>query len=272
VIDGSKSNGITLDDNSVSRGQTVYLSEFTGNTIKNSAKAPIYTDAYCGIYPLRNLGAGNTFSGNANEYISVNVFNTEIHSDMTLPNVGEPYYMVQGLTVTSGRKLTIEAGITILMGARTYIRAYADSWFVAEGTAAAHITIKGFDEKVGYWHGIQINSQTPGSKLNYCDISGAGGGTEYYKALLYMYTGSFANDGSGTYTNAYIELNNTTFNKSLYYGIYFDKYHGIYNKCIVSGGANVTFNQCAVGNVYVAKVGNKNDVVYATLAEAMAAQ
>ena len=256
VIDGSKSNGIILVDASASKGNTVHLTEFTGNTVKNSAKAPIYTaDDYAGIYPFRSLGTGNIFSGNANEYIHISDdMNAEIHSDMTLPNAGIPWYFENGLSLENNIKLTIEKGNTILMGTGnySYISVPATSHLIVEGTAQERITIKGLNDEAGYWRFIRIYSQSPGTKFNYCDISGGGGGSEYYKTLLYVYTGSY--DANNNPAKAYIELNNTTFSKSLNYGIFFDYYNNS-NECNIStdNAATVTFgtgaNQCVAGNI-----------------------
>ncbi|MDR3338570.1 MAG: hypothetical protein LBT25_00495, partial [Candidatus Symbiothrix sp.] len=118
---------------------------------------------------------------------------------------------------------------------------------------------------VGDWSCIYIRSQSAGSKLNYCNISGGGGGSPDYKALLMVETGA----GSPVF-HAYLELNNTTFSRSQSYGIYLDQYSDSH-KCYVTGGANASFSQCASGNV-AREVGGRIVGVYSTLAEALAAQ
>jgi len=269
VIDGSKSNGILLWDHSTSRGNTVYLSEFTGNTIKNSAKAPIYTYDYCGLYPLRSLGTGNTFSGNAKEYIHVKFGNTDLHGNMTLHNVGEPWYFNGGIFfINSNCTFTIEPGTTILMGSEAEIRTERDSWINAVGTSVAHIIIKGLEETAGYWNSIQVYSQTPGSKLNYCDISGGGGGYDgnsNWRGLLYMFA-----ESNNEKPNTYVELNNTTFSKSQKYGIYLNQYNASY-KCVVSttDASTITFGACATANIAL-NIGTTLNS-YTTLANAISA-
>ncbi|MDR0233022.1 MAG: hypothetical protein LBI82_13045 [Dysgonamonadaceae bacterium] len=112
------------------------------------------------------------------------------------------------------------------------------SQLIANGTAGKRITIKGFRNDPGYWSGIELNSNMPGSKLNYCDISDAGKhGDEF---ILRMY--------SGYMKDAHLELNNTTFSNSTQYGLYLQDYSG---HCNISSSnpASVTFSGCPGRNI-----------------------
>jgi hypothetical protein len=72
-------------------------------------------------------------------------------------------------------------------------------------------------------------------------------------------------------SNAYVELNNTTFSKSQNYGIYFEQYSATtYCKVTTADASTVTFDQCAIANVGLRIVGSAA-TPYTTLAAAIAA-
>jgi hypothetical protein len=258
TISGSSSNGITIVGRSGNyKGE---LTTCNNNTISNCNKAPIITTSYMGCYALRNMDNTNTFTGNTEEYIHIQEsMNTYIQGDMTLHSLnGYPWYFADGLSIDADRNVTIEAGATILIGSNTRINVPASSHLIAEGTAQARITIKGKQDNAGYWKGIRVYSRTPGTKFNYCDISGGGSGSEYYKCILYMYSGSF--------TSSYMELNNTIFSKSLHYGLYLENYNAT-SYCLVasSNPSSVTFSSCSAGNIYSNCANGNNFVVYSDL-------
>ncbi|MDR0815056.1 MAG: right-handed parallel beta-helix repeat-containing protein [Bacteroidales bacterium] len=207
IIDRSSSNGITIA--SQSDNIAGELTAFSNNTVSNNGKAPIYTYSYTSIYALRNLSNNNTFTGNTNDYIHI-MENSgwQILGSMTLHHLnGYPYYFQQGLYLDDDKTLTIEPKTTILMGASQGIRVYADAHLLAAGTAENPITIKGRNDNAGYWQGIEVSSQTPGTTFDYCNISGGG-------------AGSGADDGLiKYYANSYLELYNSNLSKSLHSGV-----------------------------------------------------
>ena len=250
-------------------GSGNYRSEFTqfsNNTITGCGKAPIGTISYGNCSSLRNIDNTNTFTGNGNEYIYVPNQGYMV-GDFTLHSLnGYPWYFENGIWFDSNQNITIEAGATILMGADTYIDTQdGSSHFIVNGTADKHITIKGFKDGAGYWRDIEIYSQTPGSKLNYCDISGGGG--SYNKCLLYV------NSGAGAGGDAYLEINNTKLSNSLHYGMNLNAYNAAWVTCLItsSNSASVTFSNCPDGNIYsngcLDAHGNPYWAVYNTLAE-----
>jgi hypothetical protein len=267
LIDNSAGNGITFRGQSNNTASELTI--FTGNTIKNCDKAPIYGYEYAGIYPLRNLSNANPladWTGNANPYIHITIGNSEpgMTGDMTVHALaGYPWYFSNGWYVPEDRNVTIEAGAVILMGAQKQINVPATSHLIAEGTATARITVKGLQDNAGYWRGIKILSQTPGTKFNYCDISGGGSGGD-------------GNDGSNLYCYAginnasYVALNNTAFSKSLHYGLKLNSYAGGqsymgHTYIQSSNPASVTFSQCPDGNIWSNCTGK--ELVYTTLSE-----
>ena len=259
LINNSKTNGVTLRD------QLAELTTFTGNTIINCDLAPIYTHFYMGCYALRNLSNDNPFdawTGNVNPYIHISAsLNTHILGNMTLHALkGYPWYFQDGLSIDADRDVTVEAGAVMLMGASNlYIP--ATSHFIAEGTAAARITIKGKNDIAGYWQGIEVRSTTPGTKFVYCDISGGGASSNNGYNLT-----SYADGNS----SSYVALDNTAFSKSLHYGLYLNSYAGgtSYMGHVViqsSNPASVTFSQCPDGNIWSNCTGQ--NMVYTTLSQ-----
>jgi hypothetical protein len=206
LIDRSASNGITLQSYS-SSWSNAELRTFSKNKVTNCDKAPIYTYSYTSCWSLRNLANDNTFTGNTNEYIhNTQTMNYRIDGDMTLHNLGGyPWYFAGGLDISADREFTVEKGTVILMGSGRGIDIPSKSHFIAVGTAADPITIKGLRDDAGFWQYITVNSNTPGSKFEYCNISAGGSGQQ--GALIYYYEKS------------YIEIYNCKLSKSLAHGV-----------------------------------------------------
>ena len=117
----------------------------------------------------------------------------------------------------------------------------------ANGTVDQPIIMRGLQDEMGYWNGVQYNSEKAASVMNYVTISGAGysdwwGGG----ACLWL------DDG------ARLTLTNCTFTKSQYYGV------KIYNIRYWSRitHSNNTFSQNLEGNVYISSGGEYNGTTY----------
>jgi hypothetical protein len=208
LIDRSKTNGVTVEGN---WGKGV-LTAFGNNTVSNCDKAPIYTSDYACSWNVRNIDNTNTFTGNANAYIHIRYSgNAPVYSDMTLRHLnGYPWYFEDGLEISDDKTITIEAGAVIIVGAEERIYVPSSSHLIAVGTAQSRITIKGKNATPGYWKGILVYSQTPGTKLDYCNISDAGNGA----------FGTTENNGLVYYSaNSYLELYNCNLSNSLHSGV-----------------------------------------------------
>jgi hypothetical protein len=237
VIDGSKANGIGLY--MYNNSHSTELTEFTGNVIKNSDKYPIYSAEYGNIHPLRNISNDNTFTGHASQYDYIYIAGS--HSAIEWPSSinitlksmnGYPWYFADGLNLRgSNITLTIEPGTDIVMGSGKAISTDNSTWIDATGTEELPVTIRGFNDVAGYWTRIYIDSTTPGTKFNWCNISG--GGTANY-GLLDLYS-------SGSVPR-HVELNNVTFSKSAGAGL---RLTGYSPWAITTGDlSSVTFTGC----------------------------
>jgi hypothetical protein len=205
LIDRSKTNGVTVRGN---WGKGV-LTAFSNNTVSNCDKAPVYTSDYAGSWNVRNIDNTNTFTGNTNAYIHIrHSINAPIYSDMTLHALnGYPWYFQGGLTLSDDNTVTVEAGAVIMVGAEQRIYVPTSSHLVAVGSAQSPITIKGKNATPGYWQGIEVASQTPGTKFDYCNISDAGTDGSYNNGLIW-YSAA-----------AYLELYNSNLFNSLHNGV-----------------------------------------------------
>jgi hypothetical protein len=210
TITGSLSNGATTYG-------TGFFTAFSGNTISGSGKAPIYTEST--IYSLQNLGSGNILAGtegnpNTSNYIHVST-SASITGNMTLKKLDVPYYLQEGLNISdsggTGRILTIEPGIEILMGGDKGIDVAINSKLIAVGNTANHIVIRGSQDQAGWWNTMVIHSEVQGTKFAYCDISGGGRGDSWSEnSCLFLYD------------DAYVELDTVSFSKSNHYYVGFD--------------------------------------------------
>jgi hypothetical protein len=162
----------------------------------------------------------NSFTGNTNAYIHTTNNNAHILGDMTLHSLnGYPWYFQDGLIIDADKNVTVEAGAVLLVGAQQRINIPTTSHFIAVGTAQAPITIKGLRDETGYWSYIYVSSHTPGTKFDYCNISGGG-----------ISSGTPAEYGLIKYrNNSYVEIYNCNLSKSI-------------NSSIVCGYASASFN------------------------------
>jgi hypothetical protein len=210
LIDASLSNGITLD-----YAPSEFLS-FGNNVISNCGKAPVFTRFSVGSYYLRNMQNNNTFPGNKNEYIHITGTESATEGNWTIPHLnGYPWYFESGLAIgtnaTEARDVTIEPGAVLLMASSALLNINNNSHLIAVGTSQKRITIKGFADQVGFWTGIHVESRTPGTKLEYCDVIN-GGRTR----------GSFPGGAIAfgqTNGKVYFEIYNSTISKSLTHGL-----------------------------------------------------
>ena len=110
TIDGSLKNGLTVNGEG-------YMNAFENNVIKNCGASPIYAENFAGV--CKNIGTGNTFSGNTANRVHVvgqGYLETE---NLTLHNIGIPYFLQGGGFDGDNRTLTIEAGVVIEVPANT---------------------------------------------------------------------------------------------------------------------------------------------------------
>jgi len=258
LIDNSKGYGLTIRNNGISNNAE--LVTFTGNTISNCAKYPVCADQSATSYQLRNITNDNPFyawtgNGTNNMIYIPNGYDVRFDGSYTIHSLRSlnpgtstystiPWYFPDGLRLSdfvTGSDVTIEAGADIILGSGSYIQVPVDCHLIAEGTVANHITFRPLPGSTA-WGNIWIASQTRGSKLNYCDISGGGTNpTKLYQGLVYVEANSVA--------NAYLEINNTTLTDSSNYGLFFKGNSSGPHVCYIANSTTLTYTRCISGTI-----------------------
>ena len=186
LIDGSASNGISTEGSG-------YLLALENTAIRNSNKAPIYT--YSALLSLRNIGEGNTFEGNTNNYIHGSGVGS-ITENMSIKKLDVPWRIYGNLKVSQEAVLTVEPGVIIEFGNSNSGISVDDNngnpGIVMEGTPQDSITLRGIANSKGSWNNIDIRSNNEVNSLRYVNILNGGSGTNTYSSSLYVYGGSIS--------------------------------------------------------------------------------
>ena len=234
IIDGSLTNGISI----AGYGSESVLTAFDNNIIKNCDSEPIHSEY---LWSLRNISKNNIYdTTNTLNRINIGAFGSSYSripdsTDMTIKNIGIPYYFSEGLRHDAqDSTITIEAGVEILVNNNCQIIIASASHLVAIGTPSDRIKIQGLSDVQGWWRGVEISSNTQGTKFAYCDISGGGGGTNYACLVIN--------------TNDYAQLKGVKLSKSSTYGL---KLNGSSSTNIAKICAeDVTFEDNLLDNVW----------------------
>ncbi|MET0285198.1 MAG: hypothetical protein ABW352_12040 [Polyangiales bacterium] len=127
-----------------------------------------------GVY---SLPSDSKLTGNTIDQVQITAGYFETSG--TIPNVGVPYY-VNGSTYDSANvAITLAAGTQFVMAAdATWNAGWAQgTTLTALGTATQPIKFRGEQALTGYWRGLNLDSSlTSNSKLDYLELSDAGGG------------------------------------------------------------------------------------------------
>lgn len=236
TIDGSLNNGMCLEYGSI-------LTAFENNTIKNCAGSPIIIEEAESLFSIPD--GNNTYTNNVKNYAIVTGGYYEPNENYTIKSLSIPYYFKNSVTIAGNRKLTIEAGTTMLFPYDTYFKIDNDAILVADGTASNPITFKAQDPE-NHWRGIEFRSNRTGNVMNYCNISDGGIRNDWDNSSLL-----FIDDA------AKLTLTNCEFNKS-FYGVWIEDINTWGN---VTHSGN-TFSNCTEANVHLEYEGEYNNVHY----------
>lgn len=223
LISGSLGYGMVLRDDAK-------FNSFSSNTIQNCDKAPVWGNYIENILSLNNT---STFQNNGMNFIQV--FASSIPAyDITINKASVPYYFEGGL-YSNDKKITIQPGTTLLFNGTTEFIVNYSATLIAEGTETEKITFSATQKDAGWWKGLEISSTNP-NKLSNCVIEYAGNSLAL--ASLDVSYGK-------------LSISNTQI-----------KYSGEYGVCITGSSqissSNVSFVNCAKGNVYNFDTGEVN--------------
>jgi hypothetical protein len=187
ILDGSKQYGVLLANTAA------FTADSSNLTIKHAALGPISVSA-----PLAGSIPSGTYTGNVVDQIRL-VADQNVAADMTLRNLGVPYYLGDATggsavlhvgaqaTASAPAKhavLTVEAGVTVGVAPKGEIALLADGTgtplgaLTAVGTASSPITFTSAAAAPapGDWVGIFIaNAPDPADKLDHVTVDYAGG-------------------------------------------------------------------------------------------------
>lgn len=226
IIERSASTGLYIDDGK--------LTQFTGNTIKDCDNYPVEAE---NMMNLQSFNINNTFNGNTPDMVYVSN-NPQLTENCIFKAIAVPY-LVNGFA--SNANVVIEAGVVIKFKSQTIFDLFPSSKLTAIGSASAPIVMEGLESDAGYWGGIYLNSNRD-NVINYLNISGGGYDAWNMRSNISMWD------------DTKLTISNSILSNSSGYGFQYSNFASLIHD-------NVTFQSCALGNVY----DYDNDVVYTTL-------
>jgi hypothetical protein len=169
--------------------------------------------AYLSASVLHYLGSDSDFAGNGAGGDYVFTSSDTVSGNRTWSRLNVPYFLnptSANIEVTGA--LTLQPGVSLLMGSGTGINVRQAGSFTANGTAAAPISIRGAQSSPGYWRGIdfQFSNSSANQIANAVISDGGGGGSGRGNLTL---TGA-----SSAVTT--MSVTNSTFTNSAGWGIY----------------------------------------------------
>jgi hypothetical protein len=173
---------------------------FERNVFAQNARAMI-------VHPDRAgaIEATNTINGNIEDRVRVTYGNTDtVMNAATWKSFGAPFYVTNRTFVRAG--LTIAAGVVVEFAQDASLIVDMGGTLTVAGTSDAKVTLRGGEDLVGYWKGVQIDTVSAMNTITQAVIADAGSaqwhGGAYSTAALHV-TG----DGS-------VALSTVTFAKS----------------------------------------------------------
>jgi hypothetical protein len=162
--------------------QGSYMAQFSDNTITACADYPFEVNPEY----IREMGAGNSFTGNATGKDAITVFLGGVETSGAWRNHGVPYRIPEGHGVGIGSQtgtavVTIEPGTVIQFGLDAYLHVgyTVSAGLIAEGTAANPITFTSAqaNPQPGDWRHIYFSDTSVDAqcRLKHCVIEYGGG-------------------------------------------------------------------------------------------------
>lgn len=140
---------------------------------------------------VANLGTTNDFSNNTLDQLRIEDATT-LDASTTWPDLGIPYFVMEGFTVGQGARLTVGPGVEVESAPSVMIRIGAQGTLEVDGTSARPAGFVAFQTLPGTWKGLRIDSTTA-SVLHYTTVGSAGTDPTLDNADIYL-DGSLAID------------------------------------------------------------------------------
>ena len=242
TIFNSEANGVSFDEEGL-------FTAFTNNTIKNCGGYPVVLYDH---FKVNCLGSGNTYVNNNHNMILINAYWVDRENEtVTYANQGIPYYLLDGMRVSSTATMKVNAGVEFVVNYDKEVGVDDDALIQVDGTVSQPVVFRGLNNENGFWEGFDIESERQtngGSYLNYCNILNAG--NDYDDAAL------------DTDEDTRLSLNNVSISGSIGYGMkitipldWDTEQYDFSNYHVTASG--LSFANCVNGNIYET---NKNMV------------
>ena len=159
------------------------------SNISGASKAPVlflvsYLEAFDGT---------NTFSGNGQDYLIMDLGTAEINTNTSWTRSSVPYLVRSTSTFfkevsVRSNTLTIEPGTEIFFENGNGITVHDGGTLVAQGTTDSPIIFQGFDPVPGAWSGIYFNDTSTPNRITNAEIRHAGAEKDFAKGGIIMRT------------------------------------------------------------------------------------
>jgi hypothetical protein len=202
TIRNAAGDGVYFNDRDL-----IAISSFSNNVIRDNNGFPVVIS----VQLLNNLNlTNNQFTGNTTNRIRM--YNSNVLGDMagniTWNNPGIPFEFSNSPynRVNVQQSLTINAGVTLFV--ESGFKFEAQGSLTVNGTAAQPVIIQGKQSLAGWWHGINVWSNSPANSLNYLTVSDGGGYAWIDTDVSCISVGTY------TSTPAQLTMNNCTIRNS----------------------------------------------------------
>ncbi|MCU0434742.1 MAG: hypothetical protein MUC87_14910 [Bacteroidia bacterium] len=171
TVRNAAGDGVYFNDYDV-----ISISSFANNTIRDNNGFPVVIS----VALLNNLNlTNNQFTGNGTNRIRL--YNSDpvgsLNGNITWNNPGIPFEFSNSSSnnINIQQSLTINAGVTLFVENGFSIQ--ANGTFAVNGTAAQPVIIQGKQSLAGWWHGINVVSNSVVNNFSYLTVSDGGGNT-----------------------------------------------------------------------------------------------
>jgi hypothetical protein len=154
----------------------ISISSFANNTIRDNNGFPVVISV--GLLNNLNL-SNNQYTGNGTNRIRL--YNNDavglLNGNIIWNNPGIPFEFSNSYSnlINIQQSLTINAGVTLFVENGFSIQ--ANGSLTVNGTAAQPVVIQGKQNLAGWWHGINVTSNSVLNNFNYLTVSDGGGYT-----------------------------------------------------------------------------------------------
>jgi hypothetical protein len=202
TVRNAAGDGVYFNDRDV-----INISSFANNIIRDNNGFPVVIS----VEILNNLNlSNNQYTGNGTNRIRLYNSNAvgSLSGNITWNNPGIPFEFSNSYSnlVDIQQSLTINAGVSLYVENGFSMQAIGS--LTVNGTAAQPVVIQGKQNLAGWWHGINVKSNSVLNNFNYLTVSDGGGYTWIDSDVSCVSVGTY------TSSPAQLTMNNCTIRNS----------------------------------------------------------